>query len=344
MPGSLLVPPSREKMKNLNRRKSTRKQKWIPFYEFINDDKLNNVANIIDSTPKTKCYASRDKYRSNRKLKKFPNFLPTSSSASNYNKKSQIDHHYDTSSQQDCFSSNESFFLEFPSCPINSPIYPFSPPPLDFSQVYPPHYFESYFHLPYKLSEFGKPQNIELENLSDSGDRIFGAGVKTIETSSTNDNNNNNNVNFESCSMGFSTPIDSYCQDFNPNFLFGSPISPVTNPNSPLNIMNPLVVNLPPPQVNKKPLSTLDKIKNQIEYYFSVSNLCKDIYLRNLINKKTGGIKLQDLIKFKRLKILTGSNTNILIEAIQKYQTDLHVQLINDNKEIRIEKWKQWIL
>jgi len=87
------------------------------------------------------------------------------------------------------------------------------------------------------------------------------------------------------------------------------------------------------------------KIVDQLSYYFSISNLCKDLYLRKLIDAN-GGIKLTELLKFNRLKILTnnGSDIELLTSVINENKSQLGVELINDQTAVRLVNWKQWSL
>ncbi|KAJ3351854.1 La ribonucleoprotein domain member 1, partial [Kappamyces sp. JEL0680] len=57
------------------------------------------------------------------------------------------------------------------------------------------------------------------------------------------------------------------------------------------------------------PLQTLQQwIVYQLEYYFSVENLCKDIYFRSLMDQDTGFVSLKKIFEFNRLK-------NLLVSA-----------------------------
>lgn len=59
---------------------------------------------------------------------------------------------------------------------------------------------------------------------------------------------------------------------------------------------------------------TLSNIAYQVEYYFSVENLCKDLYLRKNMNSN-GWIPLTVLGSFTRLKNLTRGDLNLFVEA-----------------------------
>lgn len=74
------------------------------------------------------------------------------------------------------------------------------------------------------------------------------------------------------------------------------------------------------------------QIKDQIEFYFSDSNLLKDKFLSSLINKDENGyVDLNIISNFNRMKKLTKKVKNI-IKAIEN--SDL-VELNDDKTKIR---------
>jgi len=101
-------------------------------------------------------------------------------------------------------------------------------------------------------------------------------------------------------------------------------------------------------------------LKQQIEYYFSVENLCKDIYMRQQMDKE-GYVNLSTLLKFKRTKSLinvaqdvdkkSGSST----KYDDKWSTDLIVDSLNNSEAVEVKKndneiklrkkydWKNWL-
>jgi len=101
-------------------------------------------------------------------------------------------------------------------------------------------------------------------------------------------------------------------------------------------------------------------LKQQIEYYFSVDNLCKDTYMRQQMNKE-GYVKLSTLLKFKRTKSLitvaqdVDKKSNPDAKYDDAWAIDLIVNSLNDsevvevnnnNSEISIRKkndWKNWL-
>jgi len=101
-------------------------------------------------------------------------------------------------------------------------------------------------------------------------------------------------------------------------------------------------------------------LKEQIEYYFSVENLCKDIYLRQQMDEE-GFINLSTLFKFKRTKSLINVaqeidkkenttakyddswSTNLIINSLTGSEI---VEVKKDNDNIKLRKkydWKNWL-
>lgn len=114
------------------------------------------------------------------------------------------------------------------------------------------------------------------------------------------------------------------------------PVSPHPVPSSPV-IQQPIS---PKGNVSVKK----ENIKRQIEYYFSTENLCKDTYLRSLFNKNDGSVKLDQLLEFNRMKILTknGKYTNLLLESIEEIPV---LELVdNECTSFRLKNWQAWVI
>ncbi|ODQ68609.1 hypothetical protein NADFUDRAFT_68786 [Nadsonia fulvescens var. elongata DSM 6958] len=77
----------------------------------------------------------------------------------------------------------------------------------------------------------------------------------------------------------------------------------------------------------------------QIEYYFSIDNLCKDLFMRRQMNSM-GLFPLATLANFNRVKSLTGGDYNLLFEAT-KWCANLEV--IGDRIRPKLH-WDQWVL
>lgn len=80
----------------------------------------------------------------------------------------------------------------------------------------------------------------------------------------------------------------------------------------------------------------MEVLTQQLEYYFSVENLCRDIFLRGKMNGK-GYIDIDVLGSFNRLRYLT-DNIDFLLKAARKSEL-LKVK----NRAVRARKnWHQW--
>jgi la-related protein 1 len=88
-----------------------------------------------------------------------------------------------------------------------------------------------------------------------------------------------------------------------------------------------------------------DRLRNQIKFYFSVDNLCKDMYLRKQMDKQ-GYIPVQLIRGFSRVKVLSEGNFVLfdkVIESIEEIdkKRDEEGRII----EVRIKKGgEKWIL
>lgn len=92
-----------------------------------------------------------------------------------------------------------------------------------------------------------------------------------------------------------------------------------------------------PPGQNQYEM-TLTSVAYQIEYYFSVENLCKDMYMRKLMNSN-GWIPLASLAAFNRLNSLTGGDFNLFLEAC-KWAPSVEVA----GEKIRLHHgWEHWV-
>ncbi|KAL5714524.1 hypothetical protein ACHQM5_016472 [Ranunculus cassubicifolius] len=85
-------------------------------------------------------------------------------------------------------------------------------------------------------------------------------------------------------------------------------------------------------------LSLSDKIRKQIEYYFSDENLERDFYLRGKMDEE-GWVDVDLIAKFKRITYMT-KDVSLILEALQ----DSNVVEINGEKIRRVGNWRKWIL
>ncbi|KAI9171980.1 HTH La-type RNA-binding protein [Paramyrothecium foliicola] len=79
-------------------------------------------------------------------------------------------------------------------------------------------------------------------------------------------------------------------------------------------------------------------LKTQIEYYFSIENLCKDVYLRKRMDSQ-GFVPLHFVAGFKRVRILSGDIT--LIRAICEESNEIEYVVGDDDCE-RLRRRKGW--
>ncbi|KAK8050404.1 hypothetical protein PG994_012134 [Apiospora phragmitis] len=103
------------------------------------------------------------------------------------------------------------------------------------------------------------------------------------------------------------------------------------------------MVPLAPPYYPSDPSSLLDIVMTQVEYYFSVENLCKDIFLRQRMDSQ-GYVKLDLIREFKRIKQST-QDINLLRYACEQASGIDYV--IGDDHQERIRKsvkWADWVL
>ncbi|KAL3696037.1 hypothetical protein R1sor_010113 [Riccia sorocarpa] len=80
-------------------------------------------------------------------------------------------------------------------------------------------------------------------------------------------------------------------------------------------------------------------VVKQIEYYFSIENLCRDIFLRSKMDEQ-GFIPVAVIANFNRVKMLTG-DTALILDALRSHSSLVEVQ---DDKLRKREDWANWIL
>ncbi|KAJ5562117.1 Winged helix-turn-helix transcription repressor DNA-binding [Penicillium sp. DV-2018c] len=92
-----------------------------------------------------------------------------------------------------------------------------------------------------------------------------------------------------------------------------------------------------------EPLSLMGMLSMQLEYYFSVDNMCKDMFLRKQMDSQ-GFVPLSVLASFKRVKLLT-EDFELLRHVARQLRT-VEFQTSEDGVD-RLrprEKWQQWVL
>ncbi|KAL4781009.1 hypothetical protein BJX76DRAFT_26250 [Aspergillus varians] len=89
--------------------------------------------------------------------------------------------------------------------------------------------------------------------------------------------------------------------------------------------------------------SVLSMITMQLEYYFSVDNLCKDIYLRKHMDSQ-GFVPLNVIASFKRVKQMTEDfellrHASRQLKAVEYYAGEDSVDRLRPR-----DRWEQWVL
>lgn len=87
----------------------------------------------------------------------------------------------------------------------------------------------------------------------------------------------------------------------------------------------------------------LPVLKNQIEYYFSIENLCKDMYLRARMDSQ-GFVPLHFIAAFKRVRELSADMG--MIRAVCESSTEIDFVVGEDDMDRvrRREGWETWVL
>ncbi|KAI7905594.1 uncharacterized protein BX663DRAFT_529753 [Cokeromyces recurvatus] len=80
-------------------------------------------------------------------------------------------------------------------------------------------------------------------------------------------------------------------------------------------------------------------IMQQIEYYFSIDNLCKDVYLRKQMDSN-GFVDLSFIANFNRVKGLT-TDLNLIREALENSQV---IEVKGGDKIRKREGWETWLM
>ncbi|KAJ5185723.1 Winged helix-turn-helix transcription repressor DNA-binding [Penicillium cf. griseofulvum] len=92
-----------------------------------------------------------------------------------------------------------------------------------------------------------------------------------------------------------------------------------------------------------EPFSLMNMLSMQLEYYFSVDNMCKDMFLRKQMDSQ-GFVPLNVLASFKRVKSLTEDFE--LLRHVSRQLRSVECQTGEDGVD-RLrprDKWQQWVL
>jgi la-related protein 1 len=89
--------------------------------------------------------------------------------------------------------------------------------------------------------------------------------------------------------------------------------------------------------------SVFSMVSMQLEYYFSVDNLCKDMFLRKHMDSK-GFVFLAVIADFNRIKQLTTDMELIKLVCYQSRNIEFRVGVDGKDRLRRKEGWEQWVL
>lgn len=114
------------------------------------------------------------------------------------------------------------------------------------------------------------------------------------------------------------------------------------------NVLSPWPQTLLPTEVISLVLSKSEiakKVEGQLQYYFSRSNLIKDVHLRSMFDPADGTVPLSELIKFAKLRNLLGLDIEWLVKIVRNCD---FVELFEDeanvaNSRVRTPDWKFWL-
>jgi len=82
-----------------------------------------------------------------------------------------------------------------------------------------------------------------------------------------------------------------------------------------------------------------EAIRKQVEYYFSVDNLCKDVYLRSKMDKE-GYVAVDLIAAFNKVKYLV-KDRSVLLDALT---TSTILEFDADKQHLRKRNdWRQWL-
>ncbi|KAK8095322.1 La domain family [Apiospora kogelbergensis] len=108
-------------------------------------------------------------------------------------------------------------------------------------------------------------------------------------------------------------------------------------------MMPPAGMAMHAPYYPSEPNTALDLVVNQLEYYFSLDNMCKDIWIRKRMDSQ-GYVKLEIIREFKRMKQINQDH------GLLRYACEVAPSIefvIGDDQQERVrlrEGWQEWVL
>jgi la-related protein 1 len=89
--------------------------------------------------------------------------------------------------------------------------------------------------------------------------------------------------------------------------------------------------------------AVLPVLKQQVEYYFSIENLCKDMYLRSHMDSQ-GFVPLHFVGAFKRVRNLSPDLNLVRIACDESVELEMVIADDNTERLRRRENWERWVL
>lgn len=109
------------------------------------------------------------------------------------------------------------------------------------------------------------------------------------------------------------------------------------------NPMFPGVMSPVPYSGGIEPNALFSMVTAQVEYYFSIENLCKDMYLRSNMDSQ-GWVPLRVIAGFNRIKSLT-EDINVIRWVCQASRNiEFRPVEDGDDRVRKVDKWEQWVL
>lgn len=101
---------------------------------------------------------------------------------------------------------------------------------------------------------------------------------------------------------------------------------------------------MPPPPLaanSAERITLKNQLQSQIEYYFGLDNLIKDLHLRSNLMDSQGFVKIQQIASFRRIQNMT-TDLSLISEAIASSTT---LEMDPEGQRVRLrEGWKEWVL
>ncbi|KAK8873166.1 hypothetical protein PGQ11_003680 [Apiospora arundinis] len=103
------------------------------------------------------------------------------------------------------------------------------------------------------------------------------------------------------------------------------------------------MVPMPAPYYPSEPNTLVDLVVNQLEYYFSVENMCKDLWIRQRMDSQ-GYVKLEIIREFKRMKQITQDYAMLRFACEQAPSIEFVVGEDQLERVRRRDGWADWVL